>query len=122
MNKIEQSPAGAVQFSSTPAPALRALLERAIDYAGLFPPAELPLERALKNHAAYVRSDKSWMLNSFVLPIGQFPAARPFLSWFDSQHPLRISALGGKLAEANDVLARISAAATAIREFTSKND
>ena len=35
---------------------LRALLTQAIDYAGLFPPAELALEPALKNHAAFVLS------------------------------------------------------------------
>jgi hypothetical protein len=36
----------AVEFSSMPAASLRALLENAIDYAGLFPPAELALEPA----------------------------------------------------------------------------
>ena len=45
-----------------PVAALRALLENAIDYAGLFPPADLALEQALKNQAAYVRSPDRWML------------------------------------------------------------
>src|SRR5947208_949968 len=99
MDKIEQSSRQAVQFSSSPAPALAALLHGAVDYAGLFPPAELPLEPALKNHAACVRSAESWMLNSFVLPVGQFSTAREFFSWFDRQHPLRISALGAKIAD-----------------------
>ena len=48
-----------------PVAALRALLEHAIDYAGLFPPADLALEQALENHAAYVRSADRWMLGVF---------------------------------------------------------
>jgi hypothetical protein len=51
-------------------PALRALLANSIDYAGLFPPADLALAPALTNHAAYVRSSDRWMLGTFVLPMG----------------------------------------------------
>src|SRR5204863_6243506 len=94
------------------AASLRALLEHSIDYAGMFPPCSLQLEPALTNQAAYVRSDESWMLNAFVLPVGQFQATRQFLSQFDPKHPFHISALGPKtenaaafieaLIEAND--------------------
>ena len=122
MNKIQHSAVSAVQFSSTPAPALHALLQCAIDFAGLFPPAELALEPALKNHAAYVRSDGGWMLNSFVLPVGQFPTARPFVSWFDSEHPLRISALGAKSGGGTEFNEKVSAAATSIHELPSATD
>ena len=62
---------------------LRALLDQAIDYAGMFPPCALALEPALRNQASYVRSPEAWMLNGFVLPVGQFNAATQFLSQFD---------------------------------------
>jgi hypothetical protein len=50
------------------APALRALLERFIDYAGLFPPAGLTLDAAVLNFIAYQSGDYSWMLRSLVVP------------------------------------------------------
>ena len=56
--------------------ALRALIARSIDYAGLFPPASLPLEEALRNHAAYVRDPDVWMLGTFVLPTAKFFPAK----------------------------------------------
>ena len=87
-----------------PAASLRALLERSIDYAGMFPPCSLELEPALKNQARYVRSDEKWMLNAFVLPVAQFDAAKQFLSEFDPGHPLSVSALGLKTAKATAFL------------------
>jgi hypothetical protein len=80
--------------------ALRALLERSLDYAGLFPPASLDLASALANQAGYIRLQESWMLNAFVLPTGKFAAAKQLLSPFDSMHPLSISALGPKMENA----------------------
>ena len=65
-----------------PAAALRALLEHAIDYAGLFPPADLALEPALENQAGYVRSPDRWMLGAFILPVGKFNAAAAQLGLF----------------------------------------
>jgi hypothetical protein len=100
---------------------LRALLDRAIDYAGMFPPCALALEPALRNQASYVRSPETWMLNGFVLPVQQFDAATQFLSEFDPQHPLCVAALGPKTTDVNAFLAGLENAATAIRSF-SKND
>src|SRR5438034_269722 len=34
-------------------PSLRALLSGSVDYAGLFPPARLPLDQAIRNYARY---------------------------------------------------------------------
>lgn len=51
----------------TVAPALRALLEGLIDYAGLFPPAALPLEEALENYTEYKNGEYAWMLRWFVV-------------------------------------------------------
>ena len=97
---------------------LRALLDQAIDYAGMFPPCDLPLEPALQNQASYVRSPEAWILNGFVLPVGQFNAATKFVSQFDPSHPLRVAALGPKTANADTFLAALVNAATAIRSFS----
>lgn len=49
--------------------ALRALLAERIDYAGLFPPATLPMADAVANFAAYRESADAWALGRFVLPV-----------------------------------------------------
>lgn len=97
---------------------LRALLNQAIDYAGMFPPCALALEPAMRNQATYVCSDEAWMLNGFVLPIGQFETATQFLSGFDLQHPLRVAALGPKTENADAFLTALADAATAIRSLS----
>lgn len=52
----------------TIAPALRCLLENLIDYAGLFPPAGLPLQDVVQRYCQYEKSEHSWMLNRLVVP------------------------------------------------------
>lgn len=96
---------------------LRALLEGAIDYAGMFPPCALPLEPALRNQASYVRSTEAWMLNGFVLPVGQFDPAKRFVAEFDPEHPLHVAALGPKTANEDAFLDALANAATAIRSM-----
>lgn len=51
----------------TVAPALTALLADLIDYAGLYPPAKLPLEDALSNYKEYESGSHEWMLRWFVV-------------------------------------------------------
>jgi len=99
------------------AASLRALLTRSIDYAGMFPPCNLGLEEALKNHAQYVCSNDSWMLATFVLPVAKFSDAKALVSQLDKHHPLRIAALGAKTENANDFLAALKNAAETIRSF-----
>ena len=49
--------------------ALRALLAERIDYAGLFPPAALPMADAIANFASYRENADAWALARFVLPV-----------------------------------------------------
>lgn len=46
---------------------LRTLLEGLIDYAGLFPPAALPMHDALRNYIRYRKGDHAWALGRFVV-------------------------------------------------------
>lgn len=46
---------------------LRVLLEGLIDYAGLFPPAALTMQDAVRNYARYRDGDYSWALGKFVV-------------------------------------------------------
>jgi hypothetical protein len=100
-----------------PAASLRALLTQAIDYAGLFPPAGLELEPALRNYAEYVRGPDAWMLGTFILPVAQFDAAARGISQFEKKHPLRVSALGPRTDSAQGFLQSLSAAMDSIASF-----
>jgi hypothetical protein len=105
-----------------PPASLQALLAQSIDYAGMFPPCGLALGPALQNHANYVRAPDAWMLNTFVLPVEQFDAAKELLSPFDPLHPLRVAALGPKTADAEAFLEALEKADTAIRSLASNVD
>jgi hypothetical protein len=47
---------------------LHALLSHVIDYAGLYPPAALPMSTVVDNYARYQGVPEAWMLNRLVLP------------------------------------------------------
>lgn len=47
---------------------VRVLLADAIDYAGLFPPAQLDMAGAVSEYASYLESDDAWALGAFVVP------------------------------------------------------
>lgn len=51
--------------------ALNALLDGLVDYAGLFPPAALPMAEAVRNYAAYRVGAERAMLARFVLPVAR---------------------------------------------------
>jgi len=60
-------PAGAGHAESGRGP-LRELLDGLIDYAGLFPPAGLPMDDVVANYAAYQRRPDAWALGRLVVP------------------------------------------------------
>ncbi len=89
---------------------LHALLSNIIDYAGLFPPASLPMERALANYDAYRRGEHSWILGRFIVPfanVSEVPREFPIsvlagandLPMLDSS----IEVIEAKASNANDV-------------------
>jgi hypothetical protein len=56
-----------VEADTTLLPTVRTLLEGAVDYAGLFPPAAVSMSEAVINYATYRNSNYSWMLGRFVV-------------------------------------------------------
>ena len=48
--------------------ALRAFLTQLVDYAGLFPPAKLDMEPAVRNHLAYRTGPDRFVLGRFICP------------------------------------------------------
>jgi hypothetical protein len=54
--------------SATAAPAVRAAFAQLIDYAGLFPPAQLDTASALAEYGLARRGPFAWMLGRFIVP------------------------------------------------------
>jgi hypothetical protein len=61
--------------------ALRALLTELIDYAGLYPPAALPLAIVEERYRGFRASPEAWMLNRLVLPVARLPEAKLGADW-----------------------------------------
>ncbi len=74
---------------------IKQLLTAIVDYAGLFPPAQLDLVEALAEYNRALASPHAWMLSWFVLPAKQLPDLVALLSSLpDAQrrsHPLPLS-------------------------------
>jgi hypothetical protein len=51
--------------------ALRAMLEGVIDYAGLFPPAKLPLTDAVEEYLGIIHGSDKWIVDRFACPVGK---------------------------------------------------
>ncbi len=92
--------------------ALHALLAGLVDYAGLFPPAGLPMGDAVRKYADYRASDDAWALGRFVIPVARFGKFEAAFGALPTQSgPWLLSALPG---------ADLSADIRAIREFNSR--
>jgi hypothetical protein len=60
---------------------LQALLSNLIDYAGLYPPAALPLHDVAEKYESYRASPHCWMLNRVVLPSAKLAEAPLGMGW-----------------------------------------
>lgn len=74
------------------APALRALLGKLIDYAGMFPPTSLSRDAAIARYSCYSNGEHAWMLGRFVVTAAQVDELGPDLDWplavlTDADHP-----------------------------------
>src|SRR5438034_7858967 len=96
---------------------LRALLTGVIDYAGLFPPAGLPLEQAIRNYARYRQEPESWMLGRFVCPAARLAELVPFKERFQRGPPFVFSVLGRGGNSREDFLAGLRADLQTIAAF-----
>lgn len=81
---------------------LQIFLSRIIDYAGLYPPTNLPLQDAIRNFVKYQYDAEVWMLSRFIIPakrLGELSQLAQQI--FPREGVLRFSALsrGGKDAD-----------------------
>jgi hypothetical protein len=84
--------------------AIRTLLAQSIDYAGLFPPAELDIGTALENYVRYSTGPSSWALGRFIVPVsrlGELDAGLRRIPPRQVDSPWRVAALLGSNLEAD---------------------
>lgn len=79
---------------ATTRPTVSALMHGLIDYAGLFPPAQLDLDTAIKNFASYLDSDDRWMLSKFIIPASRLIELDAYASLFELNKPFHFSVTG----------------------------
>jgi len=76
-------------------PCAKSLLDGIIDYAGLFPPAKLPMDEAFARFLEHRSSDDGWMLARFVCPAARLDELEPLIENANpSQLPIAVSVLG----------------------------
>src|SRR3954470_5455140 len=77
------------------AKSLQTLLSGAIDYAGLFPPAKLPMDQAFAEYLRHRTGPDGWMMGNFVCPASRLGELAAFAKQIaESPEPIRVSALG----------------------------
>jgi hypothetical protein len=95
---------------------MHVLLDHAIDYAGLFPPAGLDMRSAVDNFATYMAGEESWALGRFIVPVSRLDefavAAAPLLSATSADRTWYLAVLSGA-----DLLIDLDV----IQEFNSRN-
>jgi hypothetical protein len=103
-------------------PSLLALLEEIIDYAGLFPPARLPLDQAIRNYVRYGDGPHAWMLRNFVCPASRLAELTPFQEEIKEAGPFfSITALGRGGGTSREFLAGLRLDLNAITAFLREN-
>ncbi|MFK7765819.1 MAG: hypothetical protein AB8B55_01160 [Mariniblastus sp.] len=70
--------------------ALSTLIKNTVDYAGLFPPAALPMEQVIENYGKYLRSANCNMLGRLIIPAAKLETT---MIPDHSDSPWQISAL-----------------------------
>ncbi len=101
----------------------QALLGSLIDYAGTFPPAALPLEKALIEAVSFRRkAHHPWLLSKIVVTIGDLKKLSP-RGWFDAGSdgaPLPLTVIGSAVEKTTDFERTLGFELRELRRFNEK--
>ena len=102
---------------------LRVLLNDIVDYAGLFPPARLEIDEAIRNYARYRCAKEAWMLGRFVCPASRLKELVPYVDeLFSTERTLRLSLLGRGGETSEQFLKGMKSDLDDISEFCARTD
>jgi hypothetical protein len=104
-----------------PVKSLKLFTERLIDYAGLFPPANLLLAQAFNNYIVYTQGHYNWMLSKFIITVKKLSELSGLMEEMNikSKVPLSLISSGGE--NADKFLKNLKWDIEAIKEFLNKN-
>lgn len=103
--------------TSTP-PSLKAFLSGLIDYAGLFPPAALPLAEAFRLYAGYRQEAEAWMLARFIIPAARLSELTTLAGRsFTLTAPITFSVLGRGGSQPAEFLRSLAADLSDVANF-----
>lgn len=96
------------------------LLDKVIDYAGIFPPSQLPLNEAINNYADYMNEGDSWILGPFVFPAHNLSKLDEYMDLFTSEKPLSISAIIRRATNSAEMMTFLEEDLQTIQNFEKK--
>ncbi|WP_227394963.1 hypothetical protein [Jeotgalibacillus aurantiacus] len=99
---------------------IQAYLSGLIDYAGLFPPAQLSMNDAVRNYASYLADKDAWMLGRFIIPAVRLNELQPYLKLFTQKQRLDCSVIARKSPTDAEVLPYFKEDLQVIRTFLAK--
>lgn len=73
---------------------LQVLLDEVIDYAGMFPPARLPLNESVRNYVRYKNGKEAWIVGKFVCPVQKIAELEAAMKWHDYDDRLGVCSIG----------------------------
>ena len=91
-----------------------------IDYAGLYPPTNLPLEDAFQNFVRYQSDAEAWMLSRFVVPACRLGELSKFAEIFPKDKLLPFSCVGRSGKDAAEFLDNLNLDLANIQTFREK--
>lgn len=96
----------------------KAFMQEIIDYAGLFPPANLSLDTSIQKYSQYRKSDDSWMLSRYIIPSARLKELNPYkdnlLTEGDS---FAFSVLGKQTETVSEYKGHLQNVVTSLKQF-----
>lgn len=100
----------------------KAFMKGIIDYAGLFPPADLSLDTSIQKYSNYRKSDDSWMLSRFIIPASKLSELEPYReTLFTEGAPFAFSVLGKGTETVSEYRDQLTELVKAIEQFHKAN-
>ncbi|MDZ7659945.1 hypothetical protein [Fodinibius sp.] len=96
----------------------KAFMREIIDYAGLFPPADLSLDTSLQKFSNYRKNEDSWMLSRYIIPAGRLAELKPYgETLFAEGEPFAFSILGKRTETISDYKEHLQNIVSSLEQF-----
>lgn len=98
---------------------IKAFMREIIDYAGLFPPANLSLDTSLQKYSKYRKHEDSWMLARYIIPAGRLDELKPYAEtlFAEAESPFVFSILGKRTETISDYKEHLKDIEAALKRF-----